>query len=173
LFETGPATLAYCGIAAAACLVASTWGVATLSVAGLASESQFLESWQTWWLGDLIGILVFAPVFLTWRQSFLVGSKAWRFGEMSVAFVLLAVSAAVVFAAGARRRRGSSLTSCAACWSDRLPVPAERRRARHLPAVADRDRRRRRRRRAVRRRKERRVAAVVAGIHRGDDQSRR
>jgi diguanylate cyclase (GGDEF)-like protein len=98
LFETGPATLAYCGIAAAACLVASTWGVATLSVAGLASESQFLESWQTWWLGDLIGILVFAPVFLTWRQSFQVGSKAWRFGEMSVAFVLLAVSAAVVFA---------------------------------------------------------------------------
>jgi diguanylate cyclase (GGDEF)-like protein len=29
------------------------------------------------------------------------GSKAWRFGEMSVAFVLLAVSAAVVFAAPA------------------------------------------------------------------------
>ena len=101
LFETGPATLAYCGIAAAACLVASTWGVATLSVAGLAGESQFLESWQTWWLGDLIGILVFATVFLTWRQSLQIGSKVWRFGEMSVAFLLLAVSTAVVFAAPA------------------------------------------------------------------------
>ncbi len=101
LFETGPATLAYCGIAAAACLVASSWGVATLSVAGVATESQFLESWQTWWLGDLIGILVFAPVFLTWRQSMQLGSKAWRFGEMSVAFMLLALSAAVVFAAPA------------------------------------------------------------------------
>jgi diguanylate cyclase (GGDEF)-like protein len=101
LFETGPATLAFCAIAAAACLVASTWGVATLNVTGVASEAQFLESWQTWWLGDLIGILVFAPVFLTWRQSMQLGGKAWRVGEMSVAFLLLAVSTAVVFAAPA------------------------------------------------------------------------
>jgi diguanylate cyclase (GGDEF)-like protein len=98
LFETGPATLTFCGIAAAACLVASTWGVATLSFAGITSEAQFLESWQTWWLGDLIGILVFAPVFLTWRQSMQIGGKAWRFGEMSVAFLLLALSTAIVFA---------------------------------------------------------------------------
>jgi len=101
LFETGPATLSFCGIVAAACLLASTWGVATLSFARVASESQFLESWQTWWLGDLIGILVFAPIFLTWRQSLQIGGKAWRFGEMSAAFLLLALSTAVVFAAPA------------------------------------------------------------------------
>lgn len=99
LFETGPATLAFSGIAAAACLVASTWGAATLTAAGVASEAQFLESWRTWWLGDLIGILVFAPVFLTWRQALQVGRRPWRLGEMSAAFVLLAVSTAVVFAA--------------------------------------------------------------------------
>jgi len=99
LFETGPATLAFCAIAAAACLVASTWGAATLNVAGIASGPQFLESWQTWWLGDLIGILVFAPVFLTWRQSLHLGRKPWRLGEMTAAFLLLAVTTAVVFAA--------------------------------------------------------------------------
>lgn len=107
LFETGPATLAFCGIAAAACLVASTWGVATLSVAGVVAESQFLESWQTWWLGDLIGILVFAPVFLTWRQSLQLGSKAWRFGEVSVAFLLLALTTAIVFAGPAPAEGGA------------------------------------------------------------------
>ncbi len=101
LFETGPATLAFCGIAAAACLIASTWGSATLSVAGIASESQFLESLQTWWLGDLIGMLVFAPVFLTWRQSLQAGRGPWRLGEMTAAFLLLATSTAVVFAAPA------------------------------------------------------------------------
>ncbi len=101
LFETGPATLAFCGIAAAACLVASTWGAATLNVAGIASGTQFLESWQTWWLGDLIGILVFAPVFLTWRQSLQLGRKPWRLGEMTAAFLLLAISTAAVFAAPA------------------------------------------------------------------------
>jgi diguanylate cyclase (GGDEF)-like protein len=108
LFESGPATLTFCGIAAAACLVASTWGVATLSVAGVATESQFLESWQTWWLGDLIGILVFAPVFLTWRQSMQIRGTAWRLGEMSVAFVLLAVTTAVVFAGPAPASGGAS-----------------------------------------------------------------
>jgi diguanylate cyclase (GGDEF)-like protein len=101
LFETGPATLAFAGIAAAACLIASTWGLATLSLAGIVAPSQFLESWQTWWLGDLLGILVFAPAFLTWRQSLQIGRKAWRFGEVSAAFLLLAASTAIVFTAPA------------------------------------------------------------------------
>ena len=54
---------------------------------------------MTWWLGDLIGILVFAPVFLTWRQSLQIGRKGWRLGEVSAAFLLLAASTTIVFAA--------------------------------------------------------------------------
>lgn len=99
LFETGPAMLAFAGIAAAACLIASSWGIATLNVAGVLADFRSLESWQTWWLGDLIGILVFAPVFLTWRQSLQIGRKAWRLGEVSAAFLVLAVTTLVVFAA--------------------------------------------------------------------------
>jgi diguanylate cyclase (GGDEF)-like protein len=99
LFETGPATLTFAGIAAAACLIAATWGIATLGLSGVAASTQLFESWMTWWLGDLIGILVFAPVFLTWRQSLQIGRKARRLGEVSVAFLLLAASTAVVFAA--------------------------------------------------------------------------
>lgn len=98
LFESGPAMLAFTGVAAAACLIASTWGVATLNVAGIVDEAQFLDSWQTWWLGDLIGIVVFAPVFLTWRQSLLIGRRIWRLGEVTACFLLLAITTAVVFA---------------------------------------------------------------------------
>jgi diguanylate cyclase (GGDEF)-like protein len=101
LFETGRATLAFAGITAASCLVASTWGVATLAVTGVIGAAQFLDSWQTWWLGDVIGVLVFAPVFLSWRQSLNIGQKPWRLGEVSAAFALLAISTAVVFAAPA------------------------------------------------------------------------
>ena len=97
LFESGPATLAFSGIAAASCLVASTWGVATLSVAGAVDAASFLDSWQTWWLGDVIGVVVFAPVFLTWRQSLQVGRKPWRVGESIASFTLLALSTAIVF----------------------------------------------------------------------------
>ena len=98
IFESGPAMLLFTGIAATACLIASTWGAATLNIGGLVSSANFLDSWQTWWLGDLIGMLVFAPVFLTWRQSMQIGTKPWRLGEVAVSFTLLAVSTAFVFA---------------------------------------------------------------------------
>jgi diguanylate cyclase (GGDEF)-like protein len=58
---------------------------------------QFLASWQTWWLGDAIGMLVFAPIFLTWRQSLQIGRKRWRLAEVSASFGLLALSTAAVF----------------------------------------------------------------------------
>jgi diguanylate cyclase (GGDEF)-like protein len=99
IFESGPATLLFTGLAAAACLIASSWGVATLNVAGVVRPEQFLASWQTWWLGDLIGMLVFAPIFLTWRQSLQVGRKRWRLAEVAASFGLLALSTAAVFLA--------------------------------------------------------------------------
>jgi diguanylate cyclase (GGDEF)-like protein len=97
MFESGPATLMFAGFAAAASLIASSWGVASLNVGGVVGPEQFLASWQTWWLGDLIGMLVFAPVFLTWRQSLLVGRNPWRLGELAAAFALLSISTAAVF----------------------------------------------------------------------------
>jgi diguanylate cyclase (GGDEF)-like protein len=99
IFESGPATLAFTGLVAVTCLIASSWGVATLNVAGVVRPEQFLASWQTWWLGDAIGMLVFAPIFLTWRQSLQIGRKRWRLAEVSASFGLLALSTAVVFLA--------------------------------------------------------------------------
>ena len=99
MFETGPSALLFTGLAAAGCLIASTWGVASLSVAGVVRADQFLDSWQTWWLGDLIGMVVFAPVFLTWRQSLHLGRKTWRLGELIASFALLALTTLTVFLA--------------------------------------------------------------------------
>jgi PAS domain S-box-containing protein len=47
-----------------ACLVCSTVGVTALSVAGVVAWSGFGFSWWTWWVGDTIGVLVFAPLAL-------------------------------------------------------------------------------------------------------------
>ncbi|MEX0733911.1 MAG: MASE1 domain-containing protein [Steroidobacteraceae bacterium] len=98
IFESGPATLAFTGIASVCCLLAASWGVTTLLVAGITDASAFFDSWQTWWLGDLIGVLVFAPVFLTWRQSLQVGRKPWRLVEVFASFTLLAILTTIVFA---------------------------------------------------------------------------
>jgi diguanylate cyclase (GGDEF)-like protein len=99
VFESGSSMLLFTGIVTVACLIASSWGVATLNVAGVVFADDFLDTWQTWWLGDLIGMIVFAPVFLTWRQSLQIGNKARRLAEVIAAFALLTLSAAVVFAA--------------------------------------------------------------------------
>ncbi len=97
-FVSGPATLAFTSIAALCCLVASTWGVTSLKLAGIVDWAAYRESWQTWWLGDLIGVLVFAPVFLTWRQSLQIGRKPRRLAEVFGSFTLLAISTTLVFA---------------------------------------------------------------------------
>jgi diguanylate cyclase (GGDEF)-like protein len=107
-FESGLSMLSFTGIATAACLVASTWGAATLNVANVVAPDSFLATWQTWWLGDVIGIIVFAPVFLTWRRSFGAGSKPARLAELFAAFALLALSAAVVFSSAAPTQGASS-----------------------------------------------------------------
>ncbi len=98
LFESGSAALAFTGIAAAGCLLASTWGSTTLLVAGALDASSYLDSWETWWLGDLIGVLVFAPVFLTWREKLQIGRKPWRLAETFASFALLALTTTIVFA---------------------------------------------------------------------------
>lgn len=99
LFESGSATLAFTGITATGCLIAASWGAGTLLFAGVVDTSNVLDSWETWWLGDLIGMLVFAPVFLTWRQSLQVGRRPWRVAEMFLSFALLAAATTIVFTA--------------------------------------------------------------------------
>jgi two-component sensor histidine kinase len=46
--------------------VSATIGVVTLSVAGFADWSKFAAIWTTWWMGDLTGALLVAPVIVLW-----------------------------------------------------------------------------------------------------------
>ena len=54
--------------AAAATALSATIGVVTLSIAGLAAWKAFVPVWTTWWLGDLAGALVVAPVIILWAK---------------------------------------------------------------------------------------------------------
>jgi integral membrane sensor domain MASE1 len=57
-----------------ACLVCATVSVTTLSVAGVVAWSGFAFHWWTWWVGDTIGVLVFAPL----ARLVLGGHPVWR-----------------------------------------------------------------------------------------------
>lgn len=49
-----------------ACLINASIGVGTLWWVGAMPSSTVLFNWFTWWVGDSIGVLVFAPITLVW-----------------------------------------------------------------------------------------------------------
>src|SRR5213593_436992 len=49
--------------------VSATFGVTSLALSGYASWSRFGEIWLTWWLGDMAGALVLAPVLFLWATG--------------------------------------------------------------------------------------------------------
>ncbi len=52
-----------------ACLVNATVSVASLALHGRIGESEIPFSWWTWWVGDTIGVLIFAPLVLLWAEQ--------------------------------------------------------------------------------------------------------
>lgn len=48
------------------CLISSTVGVLSLSVAGIMPWKSFPSAWLTWWVGDAAGVIVAAPLVLAW-----------------------------------------------------------------------------------------------------------
>ena len=45
-------------------LVSATFGVASLAFAGAVNTYRFAETWQAWWVGDMLGAIVIAPLVL-------------------------------------------------------------------------------------------------------------
>ena len=97
LFASAPAILNFTGIVAFCCLLAPTWGVASLALTGVVQPGEYLESWRTWWLGDLMGALVITPVLLTWRQLFRLDLRPWQLAEAIGSLLLVAALTALAF----------------------------------------------------------------------------
>jgi diguanylate cyclase (GGDEF)-like protein len=51
------------------CLVNASVSVASLALAGKIGAREIPFSWWTWWVGDTIGVLVFAPLVLMWAPG--------------------------------------------------------------------------------------------------------
>jgi PAS domain S-box-containing protein len=73
-----------------ACLINPTISVTTLWLFGLLPWANVAFSWWTWWVGDAIGVLLFAPLSLVFVQS-----PGRRRGRAAVALPLLGSFAVV------------------------------------------------------------------------------
>jgi signal transduction histidine kinase len=80
---------------------ASLIGVASLSLQGSASSTDFARLWFEWWIGDMLGILVLAPFLLTWSEPGSLVAEArkspWKILEAVVLFLLMLCMAQIIF----------------------------------------------------------------------------
>jgi signal transduction histidine kinase/CheY-like chemotaxis protein/integral membrane sensor domain MASE1 len=68
------------------CLVNATASVTTLMLSGKITASNFMFNWWTWWLGDVIGVLIFTPLILVWA---LKPNYKWRTRRLPVTLPIL------------------------------------------------------------------------------------
>ena len=58
----------FVGIEGLCCMIAPTLGVGTMVLLGLMQPAAIVDNWLTFWLGDLMGVLIVTPLLLTWRS---------------------------------------------------------------------------------------------------------
>ncbi len=75
----------------------ATNGVAWLALGGIVPWSQFLSVWWVWWIGDAMGVLVFAPVLLTWIAQPKLQWRRFRLLEWAALFLTLAFTSRISF----------------------------------------------------------------------------
>ncbi len=79
------------------CLIASTNGATNLWMWKIIPGSIYGQVWLAWWLGDVAGILILAPVIFTLFQQSEFGWRGMRVLEAIALFVLLAAVTQFLF----------------------------------------------------------------------------
>ena len=74
----------------APCVIAPTFGVATLLVAGAIEQNMLFPNWLTWYSGDFLGVTLIMPILLlsTWSPV----AVKWRGRSLQGANALVAIS---------------------------------------------------------------------------------
>jgi PAS domain S-box-containing protein len=83
-------------------LINSTIGSIVVCLSGLSSWSNFARIWGTWWMGDAMGILLLAPLLLTWQQLPKVPSHRQKIAERAIWLLLLLAVGWLVFCSRTR-----------------------------------------------------------------------
>jgi len=79
-------------------MVAATFGVTSLCLAGFAKWTSFGAVWLTWWLGDAAGDVIVAPLLILWSASPRLRWNRSQFFEALALLACLVVVGRIVFA---------------------------------------------------------------------------
>jgi signal transduction histidine kinase/DNA-binding NarL/FixJ family response regulator len=69
LFDRSQNIFKFSVIESLCCMISPTFGVASMYLCQFIQVSEITNNWLTFWLGDLMGVLVFTPLILIWSQS--------------------------------------------------------------------------------------------------------
>jgi len=84
--------------AVASTVVGATVGVGSLLLGGQLQGGAFVETWRTWWLGDLVGDLTVGSLVLAWCGAPLTGLERRRVPELAALAAFVAGASVLIFA---------------------------------------------------------------------------
>jgi signal transduction histidine kinase/CheY-like chemotaxis protein len=97
VFERAYDVFKFALAAALSALVSPTIGLTGLALAGFATWATYPDIWLTWWLGDLGGVVMFAPLLVLWLAQPLLRRNPARDFEVAILLLLLTLLSEVVF----------------------------------------------------------------------------
>ena len=90
-------------------MLSASIGVASLCLGGIVAGELFGETWRAWWVGDLIGDLVVAPVLLVWSMPRTAHNPPRRSLETLALAVAVVVVSLVIYEGPAGTESGRSM----------------------------------------------------------------
>src|SRR5205809_3022411 len=95
--DRAPDVFKFAAVALLACLVSASVGPTAIALAGMAPSGGYATVWFTWWLGDAAGVLLVAPLLITWSTQPRLGFPPHKRLEAAVLFLSLLVGMHVGF----------------------------------------------------------------------------
>jgi PAS domain S-box-containing protein len=77
--------------------VAPSIGVTSLTLAGYAGWNDYAAIWLTWWLGDMVGTLMVAPLLVLWSTQSFSAVKTAQLLEAAALLLLVVLSGWILF----------------------------------------------------------------------------
>ena len=77
--------------------ISATFGVITLLLTGADIQAVIWTVWYTWWIGDFMGALVIAPLFLVWHANWPFSGERRKYVEAVVIALIILMVTGYVF----------------------------------------------------------------------------
>jgi len=102
-FESADQVLKFILLSALGCMIAASVALVPLAALYLMPVDQLVGNWWTWWQGDACGVLIFAPLILSWCVPGTVKWTPQRLLEAGIFGALLLAASHLAFVTGFAR----------------------------------------------------------------------